>query len=132
MHNETGQVISARVRHGLWRFIGLLLAALIPLSLTSCREDGDEGDRWRGPVTSRTGLPEGGSDPYTDDNDDYTDAGWDDDSDGSGNPDVSDEQDAGVPDEGYGDVGTNHCAFPGDTLCPDTPIKVPPPNLHRW
>jgi hypothetical protein len=28
--------------------------------------------------------------------------------------------------------GTNHCAFPGDQLCPDTPVRVPPPNLQRW
>ena len=24
---------------------------------------------------------------------------------------------------------TNHCAYAGDPLCPDTPIKVPAPNL---
>jgi hypothetical protein len=28
--------------------------------------------------------------------------------------------------------GTNHCAFPGDQLCPDTPVRVPPPNLQGW
>ncbi|GAA2216419.1 hypothetical protein GCM10009850_118880 [Nonomuraea monospora] len=27
---------------------------------------------------------------------------------------------------------TDPCAFPGDPLCPDTPIKVPPPNLDPW
>jgi hypothetical protein len=28
--------------------------------------------------------------------------------------------------------GTNHCAFPGDQLCPDTPVRVPPPNIQGW
>lgn len=24
---------------------------------------------------------------------------------------------------------TNHCAYAGDPLCPDTPLIIPPPNL---
>jgi hypothetical protein len=27
---------------------------------------------------------------------------------------------------------TNPCAFPGDPLCPDTPVKVPPPDISNW
>jgi hypothetical protein len=30
------------------------------------------------------------------------------------------------------DTDTNPCAFPGDPLCPDTPIRVPPPHLPEW
>jgi hypothetical protein len=42
-------------------------------------------------------------------------------------PDYS-EPDYSEPD--YSDPGpTNPCAFPGDPLCPHTPITVPPPDL---
>jgi hypothetical protein len=27
---------------------------------------------------------------------------------------------------------TDPCAFPGDPLCPDTPVTVPPPDLGSW
>jgi hypothetical protein len=27
---------------------------------------------------------------------------------------------------------TDPCAFQGDQLCPDTPVKVPPPNISNW
>jgi hypothetical protein len=27
---------------------------------------------------------------------------------------------------------TNPCAFPGDPLCSDTPLKVPPPDFSGW
>jgi hypothetical protein len=27
---------------------------------------------------------------------------------------------------------TDPCAFPGDPLCPDTPVTVPPPDLSPW
>jgi hypothetical protein len=34
-----------------------------------------------------------------------------------------------VPDQ---QPSTNPCAFPGDPLCPDTPVKVPPPDISNW
>ena len=27
---------------------------------------------------------------------------------------------------------TDPCAYPGDPLCPSTPIEVPPPDLSNW
>jgi hypothetical protein len=33
-----------------------------------------------------------------------------------------------IPDQ----PSTNPCAFPGDPLCPDTPVKVPPPDISNW
>lgn len=27
---------------------------------------------------------------------------------------------------------TNHCAYAGDPLCPDTPITVPSPDIGNW
>ena len=30
------------------------------------------------------------------------------------------------------DPTTNPCAFPGDPLCPGTPVDVPPPDLTGW
>src|SRR3954453_8558883 len=36
----------------------------------------------------------------------------------------------GTTDPGKPDPGnTNPCAFPGDPLCPDTPVQVPAPDL---
>ena len=34
-----------------------------------------------------------------------------------------------VPDQ---QPSTDPCAFPGDPLCPDTPVKVPPPDISNW
>ena len=39
---------------------------------------------------------------------------------------------ADVPVAPVPDVETDPCAFPGDPLCPDTPIRVPPPHLPDW
>lgn len=39
-------------------------------------------------------------------------------------------------DEDYGSSGysgdTDHCAFPGDYLCPNTPITIPAPDLGQY
>jgi hypothetical protein len=34
-----------------------------------------------------------------------------------------------VPDQ---QPSTNPCAFPGDPLCPRTPVEVPPPDISNW
>jgi hypothetical protein len=47
-------------------------------------------------------------------------------------PEYSDPEysDPEYSDPGYSDFGgMDVCAFPGDPICEETPIKVPPPNL---
>jgi hypothetical protein len=93
----------------------VLLVALLALPLTGCRDSGGGVDPapWSGP--SEEHDPPDGPNSYGGGHGDYTDEPS-----GGGQGDYTDEPDS----------DTNPCAFPGDPLCPDTPVKVPPPNLN--
>ena len=100
----------------------LLLVALMALLLTSCRDSSTEADPIPWPAPS---APPDDPSGYADEYGGYTD-------DPGGYPDGP----GGYPDDPGSDYtddpgsDTNPCAFPGDPLCPDTPITVPPPNLN--
>jgi hypothetical protein len=133
MSTNTDRAKHAAPHHaGLSVLAGLLLVALLGLSLTACR-GGDSGpDQLPGSVPSQTYIAPDDSGGYSDDPGSYSEdsSGYSDDPGGS-------DDSGGYSDDpgGYSDgtgTGTDHCAFPGDPLCPDTPIRVPPPDVDRW
>ena len=111
------------------RVAAVLLAALLALLVTGCRDSdgGIEPASW--PTSSQEYVP-------SDDFSGYGDGGYTDEPYGyPGEPSPYPDEPGdytGEPGEYGDDQGsrTNPCAFAGDPLCPDTPIKVPPPNLN--
>jgi hypothetical protein len=114
------------------RVVAPLLVALMALLLTGCRDSPTAADPIPWPAPSNQYAPLDDPSGYPDEYGEYTDepgtthgddpGGYTDDP--GGYPDG--------PGDYTGDAGsdTNPCAFPGDPLCPDTPITVPPPNLN--
>jgi hypothetical protein len=83
-----------------------------------------------------------GSDDTGYDDTGYDDTGYDDTGYDDTGYDDTGYDDTGYDDTGYDDTGedtgdsseepTKPCAFPGDPLCPDTPITVPGPLFPEW
>lgn len=111
----------------------LLVLALLGLALTGCRSNSTETEPVAGPVPSSLYAPLGDPSGYPDEYGEYSDdSGSYGDQYGAYPYDPGYTYDPAYPDEpDYTDPGstTNPCAFPGDPLCPDTPITVPPPQL---
>lgn len=110
-----------------------MLTALVLVS--ACGDGEPEGGTYL-PSVVNPEDPSPSTDAYSDPMDPYTDQEYPDE---SLNP--YEGQDQGAAEEGvepwtddYSDAGsgTNPCAYPGDALCPDTPITVPGPLLPDW
>ena len=106
-------------RAAITRVAVLLLIALLALLLTGCRASFTETDPLPSPAPSNQYTPLDDSSVYVDEPDGYTDE-----------PGGYTDDPGDYTDDSGG--GTDPCAFPGDPLCPDTPITVPPPNLDPW
>ena len=127
-------------RAGLTRVAALLLVALMALLLTGCRDSPTGADPIPWPAPSNQYAPLDDPSGYADESGGYTDdpgaTHGDDPSGYTDDPGGYPDGPGGYPDDPGGDYtddpgsDTNPCAFPGDPLCPDTPITVPPPNLN--
>jgi|SRR3954447_15444901 hypothetical protein len=103
------------------RLVGLAIAVVSVTALVGCAAAAETPK----PETSSPAIPdsEDGDPGYSDPG--YSDPGYSD----PGNSDPG-NTDPGNTDPGNTDPGnTNPCAFPGDPLCPDTPVQVPAPDL---
>jgi hypothetical protein len=116
---------------GRTKVAAILLAGLAMLLLTGCRVSPTTADAIPSPESSNYYSPLADPSSYADEYgryaDDYGTYGED-----SGYPDNPSGYSADPSDDYAARPGgdTNPCAFPGDPLCPDTPITVPPPNLN--
>jgi hypothetical protein len=133
---------AATASHQLIKITALLIITLLALALTGCRGNSTGTDPVPWPASNpHTPLDEpSGYTGYGDEYGSYGDesGGYPDD---PGYPyDPGYPADPGYPDPGYPDEpgdsytdepdsDTNPCAFPGDALCPDTPITIPPPRI---
>jgi hypothetical protein len=115
---------------GATKVAAILLAGLAMLLLTGCRVSQMTADAIPSPGPSSYYSPLADPSSYADEYghyaNDYGTYGED-----GGYPDNPSRYPADPSDDHTAQSGdTNPCAFPGDPLCPDTPITVPPPNLN--
>ncbi len=119
-------------RAAAMKIAAILLVSLMVLLLAGCRASHPTAVRIGSPDPSSQYSPLADPSGYADDYGGYTDDY------GTNGDDVGEYPDnpSAYPDDqssGYTtDPGTDTdpCAYPGDPLCPDTPITVPPPQLN--
>jgi hypothetical protein len=120
------------------KITALVVLALLALALTGCRADSIGTDPVPVPAPSNQyaplGDPSGNADEYGEYGDEPgtygEEPGYPYDPGYPDEPGYPDDPGSYSTDEPGGGVNTNPCAFPGDPLCSDTPITIPPPQLN--